>query len=153
MQCPPTRPGVKLRKFHLVAAAESTSFVSMSSAWKMAESSFMNAMLRSRCAFSITLAASATLIDGALQASRDDRTVNRCDDIEGPRILTGHDLFDGLEPMRLVAGVDPFVRIATREITARRQTRSLLEDRHAIFLRRAGIDRGFVDDDVALFQS
>ena len=31
----------------------------------MTESSFMNAMLRSRCEFSITLAASATLIDGA----------------------------------------------------------------------------------------
>src|SRR5262245_6184145 len=58
--------GVKLMKFHLVAAAESTSPVSMSSWWKTAESSFMKAMLRSRCAFSITLAASATFIEGAL---------------------------------------------------------------------------------------
>lgn len=33
--------------------------------WKIADSSFMKAMLRSRCVFSITLAASATLIEGA----------------------------------------------------------------------------------------
>src|ERR1044071_5727515 len=37
----------------------------MPSAWQMADSSFMKAMLRSRWVFSITLAASATLIDGA----------------------------------------------------------------------------------------
>src|SRR5262249_12207838 len=61
----PTKPGMKLRKFHLVPAAASTSLVSMPSSWKMAESSFMKAILRSRCAFSITFAASATLIEGA----------------------------------------------------------------------------------------
>ena len=53
------------RKFHLVRAAASTSPVSMSSIAKIADSSFMKAMLRSRCEFSITFAASATLIDGA----------------------------------------------------------------------------------------
>src|SRR5713226_1905771 len=88
-----------------------------------------------------------------VQPSRYDRTVNRRDNVEGPRILTGYDLFDCFEPMSLVARVDPFRRIADREIASRQQTRSLLEDRHAIFLRRAGIDRGLVDDDVALFQS
>src|SRR6516165_8392088 len=55
--------------------------------------------------------------------------------------------------MSLVAGINPFRRIANCEIASRQQTRSLLEDRHAIFLRCAGIDRGLVDDDVALFQS
>ena len=65
MQWPPTKPGWKLRKFHFVAAAASTSPVSMPSRWKMADSSFMKAMLRSRWVFSITLAASATLIEGA----------------------------------------------------------------------------------------
>ena len=53
------------RKFHLVRAAASTSPVSMCSTSKIADSSFMKAMLRSRCEFSITFAASATLIDGA----------------------------------------------------------------------------------------
>ena len=46
-------------------AAASTSPVSMPSRWKIADSSFMKAMLRSRCVFSMTFAASATLIDGA----------------------------------------------------------------------------------------
>ena len=62
MQCPPTSPGRNGRKFHLVPAASSTSSVSMPILWKMSDSSFMSAMLRSRCVFSMTLAASATLM-------------------------------------------------------------------------------------------
>ena len=65
MQWPPTRPGRKPRKFHLVPAAFSTSTVSMPIFSKMMASSLTKAMLRSRCVFSITLAASATLIDEA----------------------------------------------------------------------------------------
>ena len=65
MQCPPTRPGWKFRKFHLVPAASSTSRVSMPREWKRTESSFISAMLRSRWVFSMTFAASATRIDGA----------------------------------------------------------------------------------------
>ena len=38
----------------------------MPTRWKMIASSFINAMFRSRCVFSMTLAASATLIDDAL---------------------------------------------------------------------------------------
>jgi hypothetical protein len=64
MQWPPTNPGEKGKKFHLVPAAANTSNVSMRSAWKIGEISFMNAMLRSRWAFSITFAASATHIEG-----------------------------------------------------------------------------------------
>ena len=63
MQWPPTSPGRKFRKFHLVPAAWSTSSVSMPSRWKISDSSFISAMLRSRCVFSITFAASATLIE------------------------------------------------------------------------------------------
>ena len=62
MQCPPTRPGLKGRKFHFVPAAFSTSSVSMPMRWKISDSSFISAMFRSRCVFSITLAASATLM-------------------------------------------------------------------------------------------
>ena len=65
MQWPPTRPGRNLRKFHFVPAAASTSAVRMPMRSKMIASSFMSAMLRSRWVFSMTLAASATLIDGA----------------------------------------------------------------------------------------
>ena len=65
MQWPPTRPGVNGRKFHLVAAACSTSRVRMPSRSKIIASSFISAMLRSRWVFSITLAASATSIEGA----------------------------------------------------------------------------------------
>jgi hypothetical protein len=51
MQWPPTRPGRKGRKFHLVPAALSTSRVSMPILWKITESSFIRAMLRSRWVF------------------------------------------------------------------------------------------------------
>ena len=66
MQWPPTRPGRNGRKFHFVPAASSTSSVSMPMRWKMIDSSFISAMLRSRCVFSITLAASATLMLAAV---------------------------------------------------------------------------------------
>ena len=65
MQCPPTRPGLNGRKFHLVRAAASTSHTERSIAPKICAISFMKAMLMSRWAFSITLAASAALIDAA----------------------------------------------------------------------------------------
>jgi hypothetical protein len=55
-----------LRKFHFVPAAASTSRVRMPMRSKMSESSFMSAMFRSRCVFSMTLAASATLMLAAL---------------------------------------------------------------------------------------
>ncbi len=54
------------RKFHLVPAASSTSSVSMPSLLKMIDSSLIRAILTSRCVFSITFAASATLIQEAL---------------------------------------------------------------------------------------
>ncbi|MNL44757.1 hypothetical protein D3C87_1673520 [compost metagenome] len=62
MQWPPTRPGLKGRKFHFVPAASSTSSVSMSSRWKIRLNSFISAIFTSRCVFSMTLAASATLM-------------------------------------------------------------------------------------------
>ena len=60
MQWPPTMPGRKGRKFHLLPAASSTSSVSMPRRSKMTDSSLTRAMFRSRWVFSITLAASAT---------------------------------------------------------------------------------------------
>lgn len=66
MQCSPTKPGLKFKKFHLVAAASSTSWVSMPNNPNIYDSSLTKAMLISRCEFSITFAASATLILEAL---------------------------------------------------------------------------------------
>ncbi len=65
MQCPPTSPGVNGRKFHFVRAAASTSVVSMPMVWKIMANSLTSAMLTSRWVFSMTLAASATLMLGA----------------------------------------------------------------------------------------
>ena len=66
MQWPPTSPGLSLMKFHFEEAASRTSWVSMPIALKILASSFMKAILTSRCAFSMILDASATRMDGAL---------------------------------------------------------------------------------------
>lgn len=65
MQCPPTSPGSNPRKFHLVRAAASTSQTDTPIRAMICATSFMKAMLMSRWAFSITLAASAALIEAA----------------------------------------------------------------------------------------
>ena len=66
MQWPPTNPGRKGRKFHLVPAASNTSFVSKPNLLNIIDSSLINAMLTSRWIFSMTLEASAVAIDEAL---------------------------------------------------------------------------------------
>ena len=101
MQWPPTRPGVNGRKFHLVRAAASTSPVSMPSAWKIIDNSFISAMLRSRCVFSMHLGGLGHLDRGRpVHAGRDHGAVNRGDDIERLLVLAGDDLSDRLEPVR-----------------------------------------------------
>ena len=55
MQCPPTSPGLKFRKFHLVDAASKTSVVSIPILSKIRASSFTNEIFKSLCAFSIAL--------------------------------------------------------------------------------------------------
>ena len=62
MQCPPTKPGRKGKKFHLLPAASKTSSVSIPKRLKIKANSLIKAILTSRCVFSMTLAASATLI-------------------------------------------------------------------------------------------
>src|SRR6266700_1740274 len=88
-----------------------------------------------------------------VQAGRYDGAIHRSDDLESTCILTSHHLCNCLEPMSPITRIDPLGRIAHGEIAARRQTRDLFEDWHAIFLGCAGIDRRFVDNDVALLQS
>ena len=62
MQWPPTNPGLKLRKFHFVAAAAKTSLVSIPINLNIFANSLTNAIFKSRWEFSITFAASATFI-------------------------------------------------------------------------------------------
>ena len=57
----PTIPGSKRIKFHFVDAASKTSYVFIPSLLNIIENSLTRAILRSRCIFSITFAASAVL--------------------------------------------------------------------------------------------
>ena len=66
MQCPPTNPGLKGRKFHLVPAAFKTDSVSIFIELKIIASSLIKEIFKSLCVFSITFAASATFILSAL---------------------------------------------------------------------------------------
>ena len=66
MQWPPTKPGVKFKKFHLVPAAFSTSWVSIPILLKITANSLIKAILMSLWVFSMTFAASAVFIEGAL---------------------------------------------------------------------------------------
>src|ERR1700730_341600 len=54
--------------------------------------------------------------------------------------------------MLFIAGIDAFGRISDVEIRPDPKPGTLPEDRHAFLFDRAGIDGGFVDDNVALFE-
>ena len=71
MQCPPTKPGLKGKKFHLLPAAFRTSSVSIFSLLNKIDNSLIRAIFISRWMFSITFAASATFIFGALYVPTD----------------------------------------------------------------------------------
>lgn len=47
MQCPPTNPGLKFKKFHLLQAASSTALVSIHNLWHIIAISFANAIFTS----------------------------------------------------------------------------------------------------------
>ena len=77
MQWPPTSPGWNSGSSIGAAPPSSTSQIDMPSFEKIWVISFMKAMLMSRWAFSITLAASAALIErGAEDAAAGDRAVD-----------------------------------------------------------------------------
>ena len=148
MQWPPTRPGWKGRKFHLVPAASSTSQIDRSSRAKIWVISFMKAMLMSRWAFSITLAASAALIEAARNTpALGHRAVDRGEPVGDRLVLAGDDLHDPVDRMLAVARIDPLGRVAEEEVAAPDQARNLLDQRPANLLGDAGIDGAFIDDD------
>ena len=153
MQCPPTRPGRNGRKFHLVPAASSTSSVSMPSRSKMIASSFISAMLRSRWVFSMTLAASATLmLEARCTPAVTMLLVHRRDSLEGLRRVAGHHLDDLRERAFLVAGIDALGRVADEEVLLPFHARMLLQDRDADLLGGAGVDGRFEHDRRAALQ-
>ena len=116
----------------------------------MSASSFISAMLRSRWVFSITLAASATLMllarctPAVMTLPYSSATL-----LERGGIVARHDLHDLGERALLVAGVDALGRVADVEILQPFHAGVLLQDRDADLLGGAGIDGRFVDDDRA----
>ena len=90
MQWPPTSPGSKPRKFHLVRAASSTSQTDTPIFEKIFATSLMKAMLMSRCAFSIALAASGRLDrGGAEHAAAGHRAIDPRELLDHLLILAG----------------------------------------------------------------
>ena len=66
MQWPPTKPGLNGKKFHLLPAASKTAWVSIFNFLNSIANSFISAIFRSLCVFSITFAASATWMLSAI---------------------------------------------------------------------------------------
>ena len=64
----------------------------------------------------------------------------------------GGDLLDGGDAVFLVARVDALGAVAGVEVDVEFQTRELFQDGDAVFFGGAGVDGGFVDDDVALLE-
>ena len=112
--------------------------------------SFMKAMLMSRWAFSIALAASAVLMiardehltagDPARRARRGARSRPR----SAPRPPC-----QPLHRVLAIARVDPLRRVAEKEVDSAAQPRGALERRPHDFLGGAGIDRALEDHDRA----
>ena len=89
---------------------------------------------------------------GAVGAGRDHALVDGVDDVERLGRVAGDDLQDVVEAALLVAGVDALGRVADVEVGLPFEAGRLLEDGDADVLGDAGIDGGFVDDDVALLE-
>ena len=85
----------------------------------------------------------------AVNPGGDHGFVDAGDDVQGRRVLPGHDLRDAGKGVLPVAGVDALRRVPDREVRPARESRRLFEHRDAVLLRRSGIDRGFEHHDVA----
>ena len=85
----------------------------------------------------------------AMRAGGDDRGIDLVDEIGRLRRRARGDLDDVGKAVGLVAGIDALGRIAGEEIAVEDEPRCLLQLRHADLFGGAGIDRRFVDHDVA----
>ena len=105
---------------------------------KMIASSLISAMLRSRWVFSITLAASATLMLGALWVPATMICfVELVDQFGDFWRGAGGDLFDRRDAVQLVARVDAFGAVAGVKIDVELQAGPGFQHRHAVFFGRA----------------
>jgi hypothetical protein len=108
----------------------------------MIASSFIRAIFRSRWVFSMTLAASATLmLEAGINAGSDHAAIHLSDSLQRFRGVTGNHLDDFRQRPLLVARIDPLGRITDEEVLFPLHSGVLLDDRDADFLGCAGIDR------------
>ena len=84
-----------------------------------------------------------------VRARRDDRAVDAIDEIGGLGRRAGGDFPDARQAAFVIARVDALRAVAGVEIALVGEAREALEDGHADFLGGAGIDRRFVDGDIA----
>ena len=100
MQWPPTRPGLKFRKFHFVPAAFSTSSVSMPSRWKiideLVDQRDVDVALRVLDDFGGLGDLDARRL---VRARRDDAAIERVDVIGDLGRRARRDLLDRRQPM------------------------------------------------------
>ena len=153
MQWPPTRPGRNGRKFHLVpAAAKHLGRVE-------AEAVEEHRELVDQRDVDVALGVLDHLgglghadARGLVGAGGDHRAVERVDEVGDLGRRAGGDLDDAGQAVLLVARVDALRAVARVEVAVVDQPGFLLQDRHADFLGRARIDRGFVDHHVAALE-
>ena len=88
-----------------------------------------------------------------VDACRDNAAIDISDDIKGCLILARNHLGDGGKAVFTVARINAFGRIANRKISPGFQARQFFKDRHAFFFGGTGINRAFINNDVALFQN
>jgi hypothetical protein len=107
--------------------------------WKISESSLTSAMFRSRWVFSITLAASATLIEaGAVHPGRDHAAVDLGHLVQRGRGVARDHLGDLGQRVHLVGRVDALGRVADEEVALPLQAGVLLQQRNAHLLGGPG---------------
>ena len=148
MQWPPTRPGWKGRKFHLVPAASSTSQIDMSSLREDLGDLVHEGDVDVALGVLDHLGGLGGLDrGGAEHAGAGHRAVDRGEPVGHRLVLAGDDLDDPVDRMLAVARIDPLGRVAEEEVAAALQARNLLDQRPANLLGDARIDGAFVDDD------
>ncbi len=89
---------------------------------------------------------------GAVGAGCDHAAIERIHEIGRRRRRSAGDLEDVGQLAQLVARVDPFRAVAAEEIDIVGKARKLLQDRYAEFVGATGVDRAFVDHDIAALQ-
>ena len=127
--------------------------VSSPSRSKMIASSFIKAMFRSRCVFSITLHASAAMM--LLQRCTPGSTIVVVEIARPCRASPGYpgDHLDDIgQPVLAVPRVDAFRAVADEEVLLPDEPRGTLERRDADLLGGARVDGRFVDDGGARLQ-